>query len=128
MTYKVAIGYNNAGGLAEFAVPPRMPGLPEYPRWTTGGDGVIYPDGYAASALIWDYLDPDDFDAILDACGLSLTVVSAPVTIEVPSTVERVFDQYNAVIARANFPTDAQFDRGKYTGPFPFPLTRMVLL
>lgn len=128
MTYKVAIGYNNTGGLVEFPIPPRMPGLPEYPKWTTGGDGIIYPDGFANCALIWDYLNPDDFDTILDACGLSLTVVSAAVTVEVPSDVERGFDQWNAVIARPNFPTDAQFDRGKYVGSFAFPLTRMVLI
>lgn len=128
MTYKVAVGYNNAGGLTDFPIQPRMPGLPEYPRWTTGGDGIIYPDGYGTCTLIWDYLDPDDLEDVFDLCGLSLTVPSAAVTIQVPGTVERVDDQYNAVIARPQFPDGIAFDRGKYTGSFAFPVTRMVAL
>lgn len=109
MTYQIAAGWNNAGGLTDIAVQPRMAQLAPGRR-QTAGDGVVYEDGFESGVLNYGYLIKADYSALLTQFGLT-SAASAKVTIRLPRNSDRTFQNYNAVIVR---PDNLQFERGKW--------------
>lgn len=117
MTYQIADGYNNAAGLASFEDtanrPPRMAQIAPGRR-RTDHDRITKEDGYFSCELIFDYLSPSEFDALLTQFGLDYSGnTSNAVTISLPRNSDRTFANYNAVIA---LPNALELERGKYLG------------
>jgi hypothetical protein len=108
---QAATGHDNAGALAEFVLEPRCVGL-QWPEIRYATDGTKLRHGSAFAKLIWDYLTPTWFAAVLTQLGLSESVLSANVTVSLPH--RGVFANYNAIAHLPETDTEYQPERGKY--------------
>ena len=112
MTYKIAVSYNNAAGLTALSIQPRMNGLVPGRR-TTASDGTVYQDGFLSCELIFDYLTPAQYTALLSEMGLS-SATSAKVTITLPANISRTDTNYNAIIELPAVPQQGAYERRKW--------------
>ncbi len=98
---QIAVGSNNAGGLASFPVSPDTDGL-QYPReiFTTSGGHF---DGKPFHVLRFpDILTPEDWVATLALCGLSSpSVKSALVTARLPGENKTAYANWNGTAMRS---------------------------
>lgn len=81
--YKVADGYNNAVGLALLNPQPAAPSMLKHAELAYAADGSAYPYGYLQTTLVWNTLTRTEYNTILTAFGLSLTVKANEVTVSV---------------------------------------------
>lgn len=123
MDYKVAQGYDQTGGLADFSTPhpPRCAGL-RGGRRLMAGDGVMRQDGKRNTVLEFSFFSAAQVSALLTQLGLSYETetISGEFTLTLPSNQDRAFGNYNAVITLPDPIADTAFDRGKW---LPYGLT-----
>lgn len=119
MTYQIAIGHNNAAGLADMLTQPACDGI-NYPEYKYLPDGTVEPIGFGVAALRYEALDEENLSPLLTQCGLSDSIASAAVTIRLPN-LARTFGNYNAYIVR---PLDLKY-RYWYNG-LVFEIRRVV--
>jgi hypothetical protein len=112
VAYQVAIGYNQAGALADISVQPKTPGLSPGVR-DISGDGLIYEDGFKSTTLEYGFLTAAQFNTLLGEFGLSATTASAKVTIRIPNDA-RSEANYNAIIVKPDFTREGQYKFGIY--------------
>lgn len=121
--YKVALGYDNTGGLTDLVVQPRCRGLGDARR-LINGDGLTIPDGGYIAVLEYGYLSKADWLAILTQFGLHTGLRSKEITVTLPDNINRAFGNYNAIVLLPELPNAASFERGRFIGP-PFELTQI---
>lgn len=135
MAIQVAIGYNNAAGLANLVPEPRLTGITRG-RWLVRGDSIGRIDGKFRCELIWDfalatsnssYWDDFVFNTILGQLGLSATVASATITIALPNNITRVNVNYNGIANLSDLPSEGTWDRRKLLN-LRIPITGMTLI
>lgn len=112
MTYQIADGYNNAGGLADISIQPATNGL-RAGRRIVAGNGQVIEDGFYTTELVYGYLTATQYTTLLSEFGLS-GVVANEVTIRLPQNDGRAFANYNAIIIKPDMPSEARFERSKY--------------
>ena len=105
-TYQIAIGHNNAAGLADIDPQPRTPRLIPG-RVVYAVSGLVYEDGGYRTQFIYDALGWDDYTALLTAFGLS-SAKSALVTVRLRKDTDNSFANYNAIIERPTFDETAE--------------------
>jgi hypothetical protein len=107
---KVADGYNNTAGLAELTPQGKtlgvMPG-----RFTQGGDGHIYEDGFPSLDIEYDALTDDQLNVLLGQMGLTGTTRSNEVTVQAPRNHDRQDSQWNAIVQYPQLTRDGKHDR-----------------
>lgn len=99
MPYQYADGYDNAGGLADIAVPfgqstPITPGV-----LRENGNGVVIEDGKASQQWIWSFITYDDHDTLLTQLGMTSTR-SKQATIRTRQNEDGAFANYNAILTK----------------------------
>ena len=108
MSYQVALGFNNVGGLADLTIQPKCLGLQEARRLTNGNKKVIGDGGYITQ-LAYAGLRLDDWLVVLTQFGLESGLLSNEITISLPDNLTRAFANYNAVIELPSFPNEANY-------------------
>lgn len=112
MTYQIASGHDNAGGLVTVTPQPASPGI-LYPRRIYAASGAVYEDGTPYTLWVYsDILTADQYDALLTAFGLT-AAVSALVTVRTISGEDRTtYTTYNARIVRPRNGDTAKYANG----------------
>lgn len=115
---QVAIGYNNAGGLATLDPQPDMDGI-AFPREINATSGDVFFDG--AKYVLMRFPDietPADAVAALAQFGLaSPSIASAHVTVRLPDEDKVHFSNYNGIAKRWNYGSDIKFYYVWYENP-----------
>jgi hypothetical protein len=124
MAYQVAIGYNQAGALANISVQPRTRGLTPGDRQMSG-DGLIYEDGFPGTVLEYGFLTAAQFNTLLGEFGIS-SAASAKVTIRIPNDA-RSEANYNAIVIKPEFTREGHFEFAIYRD-VKFRVTRLDAL
>jgi hypothetical protein len=110
MSYKVADGYNNIAGLTELNPQGRSDGVMPG-RFTQGGDGHYYEDGFPTMDVEYATLTESQLDGLLTRLGLTGGVRSHEVTIEAPRNHDRQVSNWNAIVLYPQLTRDGRFDR-----------------
>jgi hypothetical protein len=110
MTHKIADGYNNIAGLTALDPQGRTDGVMPG-RFTQGGDGHIYEDGFPTLDLEYGALTETQLDSLLTQMGLTGTTRSNEVTIEAPRNHDRQVSNWNAIVSYPQLTRDGRFDR-----------------
>lgn len=96
-TYQSATGWNNAGALADITPQPACPSGIYYDTHEYCGDGMVEPDGYALSELVYsDALLESELTTINTALGVASSA-SAKMTLTLPKD-DRSFGTYNVIV------------------------------
>ena len=114
-TFQVAIGHDNAAGLANVSpFQPRSAGL-KYPARVIAPDGTVILKGLPYTEWIWDFQDVADYGTMLGEFGLSATTptASALVTIKTLESDFSTFANYNATAPLPEPEMSVDLDRGK---------------
>lgn len=110
MTHKVADGYNQPGSLT--ALTPQGKSLGVMPgRFTQGGDGHWYEDGFQSLDIEYDVLTDAQLNVLLGQLGLTGTTRSNEVTYEGPRNHDRQVSQWNAIVVYPQLTRDGRHDR-----------------
>ena len=120
MANQVALGWNNAGSLADFTRDPRVEFI-NYGRERVAGDGFTYEDGKLSCDLMFDILSETQKAAIDTALGVSASVASAKITLAVEDNDDRAATNYNAFSSRMR----GRHDRGYWVNCV-YPIYGMV--
>lgn len=111
MSYQVAIGFNNAAGLADISPQPKSSTV--YRKVEVAVDQTVQQVGFDRIILYFSALTAGELNTVLSAFGLSFTTLSNEVTVSVPVSADRTFSNYNAV---AQFLKVPQFSMGVWKG------------
>lgn len=95
--YQIALGYNNAAGLANILVQPATPSRIQYDKRNYAADGTTTPAGEPYVDLVYSILDNAEFPALNAQFGITLLVPDRQVTIRIKQD-DGTFANYNAMI------------------------------
>lgn len=107
--YKVAIGHNNAAGLALITPQPRSTRL-RAARVVTAINGLAYEDGALQTEFVYRVLSWTNFNALNTAFGLT-SAKSALVTLRLRKN-DNTYANYNATIIAPTFNENANAEGG----------------
>ena len=107
MSYQVAIGFNNAAGLADISPQPKSSTV--YRKVEVAVDQTVQQIGFDRIILYFSALTAGELNTVLSA----FTTLSNEVTVSVPVSADRTFSNYNAV---AQFLKVPQFSMGVWKG------------
>lgn len=93
--YRVADTHNNAGGLETINPQPQRGTAMDSAQIMTNGSGGAVGIGYTRMTLAWNSLERDQYNSILTAFGLSLSVRSNEVTVRLRQN-DNTFANFNA--------------------------------
>lgn len=94
MPYQVADGHDNEAGFAAVTPPPASDGL-RMPELIFNGDGSAEFAGLPTLDLVWSAISREQRNTLLTAFGLSDTVASNAVTVQVLGN-DNAFGNWNA--------------------------------
>lgn len=109
MPYQVAIGLNNAAGLADMAPQPRTPDPLDATEVVWSSDRSLVPIGANTLELQWTALSNTQKSALLTAFGLSETARTAAVTV-------RIKNNANTLANYSAYASWLKTERRAYTG------------
>lgn len=108
MAYQVAQNHDNAVGLVNMVVQPKMPGIRGGAReWAA--DGFQYENGWKLCELSFGFMTTTQLSSLLTQFGLSETTLSAEITIRLPANITRTATNYNATAHIMNFPDESEY-------------------
>lgn len=111
MTYQVALDYNETGSLADINPQPATPGV-EPGRFTIGGDGHTYEDGFPSITFEWKTLTSAQLETLFSQFGFVGTVRSVEVTIHAKRNHDREFSDWNGIARYPQFPREGAYRNG----------------
>lgn len=101
MAYQYAVGYNQAGSLADMTIQPAGTAI-EY-TFVVGGDGIAVPKGYGRQVLRFESVTAEQVETIITQLTLSYSTPSKAFTLrttknEAATGLNRDFHNVNAIL------------------------------
>lgn len=115
--WKIALGYNNVGGLQDMMLTPDTDGI-AYPRSFPAVSSMVYDDGQLFIDLHPPQLSlPQDWLNFMNQCGLPFGTKSCRVTVGIPEENKLTSKNYNGIIVRPEYGNGVSFEFYWYNNP-----------